>query len=473
MISIEAWVQSNIRARLLLYCLIFFSVALLLGCAPQRVQTSLPADLPNTWTFDEGAEKGVISGKLLDLLGDPQLTALAQEALDNNPSLSAVGDRLLAQEALLQVSESRLWPSINLDLSTNRNNQTVNSAGNNKTSSVYRAGVGISWEIDVWGKISDEHNAQRTSLDIRRMEYSAARDSLISRTIQAWVRTVSLARSIEISQERIANLENIQDRVLSRYQKGIGQVDELSAAQTRIYRAQADMSGVVESHAESIRELELLVGRYPDTLLNPGKDYPLLQLPAIFSPEQVLINRPDIYVALNKVRRAELEHSAAEKGYLPSVLVSGKLFKEDVKLSDITSGTLLWNMIFSASQPLFNAGKIESKIEASAWEKSSAVKELKAVVLRAVAEVQKYWGLEQMLTNKEVLLRSASVEAGKSYTYFEKRYLGGLDPIVNMLNAKEEQITIQTQMNELQAARLINRINLALALGFGEQNERE
>lgn len=472
MIFIKAWMRSKLIVRLLFYLLIFLATAILTGCAPKHFPASLPSDIPATWNLESYDEPGVISGKLLDLLDAPELMALAQEALENNPSLAAASDRLLAQEALLKVSSSRLWPSVNFDLSTNRNNQTVNSAGENTTSSLHRAGLGISWELDVWGKIGDEHNAQQTSLAIKRMEYSLARDSLISRTIQAWVRTVSLARSIEISKERISNLENIQNRVLSRYQKGIGQVDELSAAKTRIYRAQADMSEVVESHAESIRELEILLGRYPNTLLSPGKDYPKLQLPEIFTPEQVLVNRPDIYVALNKVRVAELEHSAAVKGYLPSFLVTGTLFKEDVKLSDITNGTLLWNMILSASQPIFNAGKIESKIEASAWERSSAVKELKIVVLRTVAEVKRYWGLEQMLENKELLLQSAGAEADKSYTYFEKRYLGGLDPIVNMLNAKEEQITIQTQINELQAARLINRINLALALGFGEKHER-
>ncbi|MGL1932288.1 MAG: TolC family protein [Desulfotalea sp.] len=466
----KAGEESNTLARLSFFLSVIFSILAIFGCASKKTNVALPGDIPTTWGFTKQTEPSLISERLLDLLGDPQIIELAQEALANNPNLGATSDRLLAQAALLGVSGSRLWPTVNLDLAANRGNQGFNDLGEHSSSSQYSAGLGISWELDLWGKIRDEHNANRTSLEISRMEYSAARDSLISRTIQSWVRTVSLSRSVDISGERVSNLETIQERILSRYQKGIGSIDELSTIKTRIYTAKAEMSELTETHAESIRELELLLGRYPDNFLNPGKLYPELILPVIFEPGEVLVNRPDVYIALKQIEAAELQYSAAEKAYLPSFLVTGKLLKENVNLASITSGAVLWGMVLSASQPIFNAGKIESKIEARSWEKSAAVKNLKLVVLKATGEVKKYWGIEQMLTNKGALLESAGLEANRSYTYFEKRYLGGLDSIVNMLNAKEEQITIKAQINELQAARLINRINLALALGLGENN---
>ena len=464
-------VSGHIHLILKLVC--YLSVLLIIsGCTAKQNQVMLPSDVPAEWNIVENAETPVISRNILDLLNDPQVEALIQEALENNPDLGATSDRLLAQASLLGVSEARLWPSINLDLSTNRGNQGINSSGERNSASLSRVGIGLSWELDLWGRIRDEHNSQRVSLEIQRLEYSAARDSLVSRTIQSWIRAVSLARSIEISQERVANLEEIQERILSRYRDGIGSIDELSTANTRIYRAKADMSELVETLIQSVRELELLLGRYPENYIIPGTQYPELRLPAVFKPGEVLINRPDVYMALEQIRSAGLQLSVAEKAYLPSFMVTGKLFKENVSLTDIMSGTLLWDMMLTASQPVFSAGKIKSEIEAREWESSAAVKQLKTVVIRATGEVKKYWGLEQMLGQKESLLKSAGLEATKSYEYFEKRYLDGLDPIVNMLNSKEEQITIQAQINELQAARLINRIDLALALGLGERNER-
>lgn len=459
-------------SRLLFLLLILFTLAGGVGCAGKQPQVSLPQDIPALWGVADDDEFPVTTREILDLLGDPKVEALAREALKNNPNLGVTSDRLMAQAALLGVSKARLWPSIDVDFSTNRGNQGLDSTGDHKSSSVHSAGIGLSWEVDIWGKIRDEYNAGSIVLDIQRLEYSAARDSLISRTIQAWIRTVSLANSIKISEERVRNLEKIQERILFRYRDGIGRIDELSTANTRIFRAKANKTDLIEAHTQSIREVELLLGRYPENLLAADTQYPGLKLPKLFKPGEVLINRPDVRVAIEQVRAAALRHTAAEKKYLPSFVVTGKLFKEDISLPELVNGALLWNMILSASQPIFNAGRISNEIEARKWEHSASYKKLKVTILSAVGEVKKYWGKEQMLEQKEALLKLALLEATKSYAYFEKRYLGGLDSIINMLNAKEEQIAIQAQINELQAARLINRIDLALALGLGEHDEK-
>ena len=457
------------RVLIILTTLCFLVV--LSGCTSKQPQISLPSDIPLTWNNTDETKIPVLSGKILDLIQDKRIEELAKEALRNNPNLGATSDRLLAQAALLGVSKSRLWPSIGLDLSVDRGNQGFDENGKNTASSLHSAGINLSWELDVWGRIRDGYNADLASLEMQRWAYTAARDSLISRAIQSWLRTVSLARSIEISDERIGNLENIQERILFRYRDGIGSIDELSTANTRIYTAKADKSELVETHAQSIRELELLLGRYPKNEIIGDTSYPSLNVPQLFQPGEVLVNRPDIHIAMEKVRAAELQKRAAKKAYLPSPIISGKLFKQSVSISNLTSGTLLWDMILSASQPIFTAGRIKSEIEARTWEHSASVKELKAAVLTATHEVNKYWGLEKMFDKKEKLLVSAKTESTRSFDYFEKRYLGGLDSIVTMLNAKEEQITILAQINELQAARLINRIDLALALGLGESNE--
>ncbi len=459
-------------SHLIQFLICLFTLSVISGCAGTSSPVELPEDIPIAWSFTAKVEPSGISGRILDLLDDQQITALAEEALNNNPDLAAAGNQLLARTSLLGVSGARLWPSINLDVATGRGNQELNSAGEHSSESSYSAGLGISWELDVWGRIRDQHNANHTTLLIQRREYLAARDSLIARTIQSWVHSVSLARSVKISEERVTNLEKIQERILSRYRDGIGSIDELSTANTRLYSAKADLSELIEVHAQSVREVEILLGRYPENTILLDDKYPNLRLPSIFKPEEVLVNRPDIQVAFDQVRAAQFQQNAAGKGYLPSLVFTGKLFKEDVNLSDILNGSMLWDIVLAASQPVFNAGRVRSEVEASKWEHSAAIQDLKEVVLKATGEVKKYWGVEQMLGRKESFLQLAVLEATKSYDYFEKRYLDGLDPIINMLNAKEEQMTLQAQINELQAARLINRIDLALALGLGEDNEQ-
>lgn len=461
----------NSLKRFLFILLLLLSLSLMIGCASKLNQVTLPKDTPLSWSFAGESELPIMSRKILDLLDDPIFDELAKESIENNPNLGATSDRLLSQASLLGVSKSRMWPSIGLDLSANRGRQGLDDKGNHKSESLYSAGVSVNWELDVWGKIRDGYKADLASLEMQRWAYTAARNSLISRTIQSWLRTISLTRSIRIADERIGNLEKIQKRILSRYRDGIGSIDELSIANTRILTAKADKAELVETNVQSIRDIELLLGRYPQNQIKVDGAYPYLAVPHLFQPGEVLVNRPDIQIAMEKVRAADLQRRVAKKAYLPSPNISGKLFKQSIRLSDITGGTLLWDMLVSVSQPIFDAGRIKSEIDSRKWQHSASVKELKAAVLTATHEVNKYWALDKMLGEKEKLLKSAKSEAARSFGYFEKRYLEGLDPIVNMLNAKEEQITIKAQINELQAARLINRIDLALALGLGESNE--
>ncbi len=441
------------------------------GCAGKIPVTSLPDDIPVTWDGSTDEPFSPQTRKLLDLIDDPVVSALAREALNNNPDLRVTSDRLLAQAALLGVTGSQLWPSIDLGLTAGRGNGGVDSTGKHTSDSNHQVTGSLNWELDVWGKIRDGYRGEQASLAVSRLNYEAARNSLIGRTIQSWVRTVSLANSIRITDERINNLVEIQQRILFRYRDGIGSIDELSTANTRIFRAKADKEEIMESHAQAIRELELLLGRYPDNLLTPGSTYPHIDIPQRYRPGEVLVHRPDVQAALERTQAAAFQLSSAQKAYLPSFVLTGKLFKADTNISDLLNGTLLWDMLISASQPLFNGGRIKSEIDARSWEQQATLKEMRTVVLNAVSEVKRYWGIEQMLGNRETLLESAESESLRSYEYFEKRYLEGLDPISNMLNAKEEQISIQAQINELKAARLINRIDLALALGLGEHDK--
>lgn len=457
------------RLRLFFF-LIVVCTTFLAGCTGKPQVVKLPEDIPQTWGLSQG-KLPPISGKILDLLSDDRLRLLAHEALNNNPDIGASGDQLMAQAALLGVSRSQLWPSFFLGISGGRSKTNATASGKADTLSSHNANLGLSWELDVWGKIRDSYDSESASLTVSRLEYQAARDSLVVRTLQAWIRVVGLSNSITIAEERIHNLEMIQQRVLSRYRDGIGSIDELATANTRIHSASADKTDTVEMHAQAIRELELLLGRYPKNLCAPGSIYPQLEIPTLFNPGEILVRRPDVQAALEQARAAALQVSATQKNYLPSFILTGKLFSENIRFSDLLSGVILWDMLVSASQPVFNAGRIKNEVASKRWEYEAAVKRLKAFVLKACGEVQQYWGIEQMLQKKETFLQAAGKEANRSYQYFEKRYLEGLDPISTMLNAKEEQISIQLQINELQAARLSNRIDLALALGLGEQDK--
>lgn len=452
--------------------LVMFFVIFLSGCTTTIPNVHLPEDTPSTWNFADKSNSLPTSSKLLDLLNDQAVSDFATEVLSNNPELEAAGARLMAQSSNFKSSTSRLWPSVELSSGFERNNRELNlMSGNHKTESSYNVGVGLSWELDVWGRIRQEQGADKLRLAIAAWEYRAARDSMLTRAIQTWIRAIGLAQSKAIAQQRIDNLQKIETRIVSRYRDGLGDIDELSTARSRLYLAKNEYEQASEEHRQVLQDLELLQGKFPEDLLDPGLQFPDLVIPDVFEPEEVLMHRPDVRMAVAQVRAATLDIQAAQKAYLPSFQFTGNLLKESTSIADLLDGTILWQLITSAVQPLFTAGRIHNEIEVKKWQRQASVKKLRGVILTTVGEVRKYWHIEQSLNQQRKLLEAAAAEAAISYTYFLNRYQQGLDPVINMLNAKEEQIAIDIQQNELHSAQLINRIDLALSMGFGEDDE--
>jgi len=455
------------RNNTTLICCLFLLVSVA-GCGlfPPKSQTHLPVDLPATWSNENHIGNLPITYNLLELFDDDELKTLVQEALTNNPNLSATAHRLKAAGFLLGKTRSPLLPHVNAEFSAGRDNQGVGGGnGEKRITHSHRISLGINWEIDLWGRLADEHNASKQDVLAKEQDYLQARDALATRVIQTWINSIGLKRSVEIEQERLAVLKHIWEVLVKRYKNGLGDLDEISTAASRTEIARADVSVQKTAFKREKRTMALLLGRYPGNLLViPGK-LPKVLFPSVNPPAIVLLKRPDIWAALARVESARLLANSADKARIPGLTLSGQLFREAARLNNIGNAASYWSVFGSLLQPIFDGGRLKAKAQAGHTEFQASLMDLRATVLKAINEVEDGFSLERDFKAQVNFLVAASRESERSSNYYTERYRQGLDTIQNLLLAKEQEMAVKSRLNRVVTDRLSNRIDLALALG--------
>jgi len=289
--------------------------------------------------------------------------------------------------------------------------------------------------------------------------------------IQTWIEQVAIRRALAIEEERIDVLQRIEAFLIDRYRNGIGNLDELSTAKSRKELARADLSEQKVAWHQSIRKLEVLLGRYPKGQLLSSENLPSVAQPPADIPVAALQNRPDIQAVLARAEAARNTASAAQKAILPELRLSGQLFKESVRIGNLGGVSTYWGLLGSVFQPLFEGGRIIDESRGRRSEAGAALMDLHTVVLQALKEVEDALDLERELASQAHALKIAVEESQKSSRYFVERYRQGLDTLQSLLIAKEQELFVRIRLNKVVAERLDNRIDMALALGAGLSDE--
>ena len=473
MVTKRSKIQSSQNTRLALLAVMFFCTCAfcISGCTAFRkpVPAKLPENMPLSWTADVDIEKLPITASLVDLIGEQRvLRQLVDEAPKNNPNLNATALRLKSAGYMLTGSRSKLLPQVNAEFSKGRDNQQIDTeTGKQKTSDSNRLSLGVSWELDIWGRLANEHKASQQTVLAQAYDYLHIRDALVVRVIQAWIEQIAIRRSLDIEKERVAVLQIIETVLIERYKSGIGNLDELSVAKSRKEIAKADLSARNAALLRSIRKLEVLLGRYPKGDVVSGIDLPEVKSPPVYIPSTVLLNRPDIQAALARVESASNTSRAADKAILPELRISGQVFRQATNLNNLGETTSYWSLLGSLFQPLFEGGRIVSESKAMRVEAEASLMDLCGVVLQALKEVEDAFDTERDLAVQSLALEIAVTESETSSHYYEDRYQQGLDTIQSLLIAREQEMSVRIRLNEVVAERWSNRIDLALALGVG------
>jgi NodT family efflux transporter outer membrane factor (OMF) lipoprotein len=453
---------AGLGALAMLACL-----AVLQGCtlkpAPSgdevRSKALLHAPVPRQWSESGGDPAGVEPG-WLHRFGDPQLEAFIAEALGYNPDLQMAAARVEQAAAYVKVAGGKLYPAIGV----------IGRGGKHLSgdeSGLQGIIVGVSWELDLWGRVRYGVRASKEQLAATEADYQFASQSLAALVAKSWflASEAALQRDFAVSTVQSANelLQIAQQRALI----GIGSELDVASASASLQSYRDALIQLDLAEDESSRALELLLGRYPAAEISAVHDLPALadSVP-VGLPSELLERRPDVIAAEHRVAVAFSRVQEARAARLPAISLSagGSAISSDLYvLKD--RGNPVWSAGGKILAPIFTGGALKGQVEVATAEQQQAISAYTQTALTAFSDVESALANETVLQGREFVLGAGVTDANRALQLALTRYRVGS---VDLRYVQQEQLALyaaQVSLLHVQAERRVQRVNLYLALG--------
>lgn len=440
--------------------LLLFTVLFLNACSvPSQVDYTALAvedrEYLNDWS---GQDEGQAVTHLTQLIDSKEVNELVDEALAANPNLQQTLLTLKMLQAQYRQTAANRLPEASFDTSA-----TQEEGGQES----YSGSITISWEVDMWQKLADSERAAAMDEAEQQRISQAARDALAAQVMKEWLGLIADQHAIDIEQQRLHILEQNEGYILQRYRNGIGSLEDLDSGRSSTALSRASVEEYKENLVQRQRNMQTLLGRTATTPIVAAQTYPHVVTPLAELPDQTLGRRPDLQAAFFAIEAADFRTSVAYKDLLPTISLKAAL--EDI--ADSPTSMLLrdpvWTLLGQLTAPLFQGGKLKAAAAIAELETAKSYQAYREVLLDAINEVESALSLAQSYSRRQHHIESALVSGRNSLTRYQESYRSGLVDILDLLSVQEKTFDTTAQLDNIIYQRLINRIDLGLALGLG------
>jgi NodT family efflux transporter outer membrane factor (OMF) lipoprotein len=446
----------------------------LAGCAlkapPPRdelAKESLPnLKVPSAWAAQGGASS-VVGDRWLATFNDPQLDALVQEALAYNPDLQVAAARVEQAAAYVKVAGALLYPQVNL-LARGGGKMSGDSSG------LEGVGVFLNWELDLWGRIRAGQEAAKTQYGSAELDAEYARQSIAALVAKSWFLATEARLQKAIAEDMVAASARQVSFAQDRLRVGNGDEYDVTLAQASLATYQDSVRNLDLAYQQSLRALEALAGRYPAAAANVPAQLAAMPGPVpVGMPSELLERRPDVVAAERRVAAAFYRVEEAKAARLPRISLTAAVTSVSSELFVLKQqDNPVWSAGASLLAPIFLGGQLQAQVEVRTAEQKQAVAEYGRVGARAFGEVENALAAGFTLEEREALLKRAVAENGRALELANIRYRVGSGDLRAVQQQSLALYAARTALLRVQSERLVQRVNLYLALGGGFDERR-
>ena len=462
----------SIRSLSSIVLLIFLAGCVTTSPDSQNGLSQIQKHVPDTWS-QSVVEGDLAEGWLADF-DDPQLVSLIETAFEQNPSLQAAMFRLQQAEASAQIAGAIRYPSLGVGLSGNKQKQLFNPFGSFETTN-YNLALSSQWEIDVWGKVRDQHSATIALLEASGYDAASLRLTVISQIAKAWFNAKELLYQRDLAQRSADSFDANLKILENRYQSGLVQAFDLRLSRSQAAVVRSQVSVGESALDQSIRLLETLVGEYPGRNIEVTKDLPAAGKPIPAGmPASLLEARPDLRAAERRLAALGANFDLAKKNRLPDITLTGSLGQASGELDNLLdSDNSIWSIAGNITAPIFRGGQLDAQRRQAEAQFNEQVSNYESAILNAFREVETALANQTYLVNLVDELSVAAEQSNKALDQAWILYERGLLDITGVLDA--ERRSFETQSQSISAINRViqNRIDLYIALGGAINLEEE
>lgn len=435
--------------------------------------------IPNAWA--EGIENNpaiwqsvgdeIIANKNfyagIEDINNDELLKYIDIALNNNFNLQAAASRLLASFEQIDVAAAALFPQVTGSISGAK--REIEVEGQTPTVRTNQASIALSWELDVWGKLSDANSVAKYSALEQTMLFAAARNSLMVNVARAWTTYIFNEAIYKLSQSQLKSVETTLDIVQSRYRVGLTEAADVYLTLSNVETQKIAVEQALEQTNLAAQRFYVLVGQYPASTIDldreDGQVPQLLPLQKTL-PSELLLRRPDVLSAHYRYLSALKNVDVRQKARYPSFSLNADIGTESGLLKRLVRfDEALWSVMAGVTQPIFNAGGLRSQWQQAELEAQAIKSDYFQTMLTAYSEVEASLTTEKSIYRQERINRLALEYAKYSLDQNRELYSQGLESIITVLSSEQQVFSTEINRLSLISQQVQNRLTLYLSLG--------
>jgi NodT family efflux transporter outer membrane factor (OMF) lipoprotein len=443
--------------------------AALAGCAldapprPDEIQSqSIPnVKVPAAWASSGGAG-GEVGDNWLASFRDAQLDALVREALAYNTDLRVAAARVEQAAGFAKLAGSAVYPTANLG-----GHGGGKSGGDGSGLNII--GLFANWELDIWGRARSERAAGSEQFASAVEDADYARQSIAAMVAKSWILAIEARLQRGIANDIVRSSEQAVGLAGDRLRVGRGDEYDVALSRANLETSRDAARQLALAEQQALRALETLVGRYPAAVIDVPVALPPMPDPVpVGLPSDLLERRPDVIAAERRVNAAFYRVSEAKAARLPKIALTASvtsISSELLVLQNHSNPTASLGANLLA--PLFNGYALQAQVEIRTAEQKLAIAEYGRVGTRAFGEVEGALSAGFAADEREAILMQSVASNARTLELAQVRYRVGSGDLRAVLQQNVALYAARTALLQVQGDRLVQRVNLHLALGGG------
>ncbi len=421
--------------------------------------------VPEKWTAAGGAP-GAVGDRWLAAFSDPQLDQLVREAVAFNPDLRIAAARVEQAVAYQRVAGATLYPQVNL---------LARGGGKFSGDSTGLQGIGlfVNWELDLWGRVRSGAAAAESQYVSAALDWEYARQSIAALAAKGWFLATEARMQKALADDTVRASERLVGLAQDRLRVGVGDEYDVRLAQANLQTFRDAAENLDNAYQQAVRSLETLAGRYPAAVLAVRPELAPAPAPVpVGMPSELLERRPDVVAAERRIAAAFYRTEEAKAARLPRISLTAAVTSVSSDLFVLKEhSNPVWSAGATLLAPLFLGGQLQAQVEIRTAEQQQAVAEYGRIGARAFGEVENALSAGFALAAREAILRQAVAENERALELAHVRYRVGSGDLRGVLQQNLALYGAQVSLIRVRSERLVQRVNLYLALG-GSFEER-
>jgi len=405
-----------------------------------------------------------------EIFQDEQLQMAVEEALKHNKSLLIAIENIEQARAANVVSRSRLFPTVDLELHNERENESgLTNVAPNKADEFF-LGAAVGWELDLWGRNRRANNAAYARYLAAEYGAQAVRISLVADVSRAYFELQGVESRLGINNDTLDAREQAVGIANKRHKGGLTSKLEVIQSEVELASAKASIPGVEQRKLVVENQLSFLLGKPPQHIVlnRQLEDQYLPTKVTAGLPANLLNRRPDTMKAEQKLIAASESVGYAHGRLYPRFNLTGSLGYETQEFGDLLdSDGRFWIIELDVIMPLFNSGARRAELSAAESRFNQARLNYEQTVLNSLREVSD--ALNAFYKSGESLKAQLELEtATAAYLHLAQiRYRNGVLAYLDVLDARRGLFTAQIAVSNARQAQLFALVDLYKALGGG------